>query len=121
MSRRLLVLEDDQDIQEYLTILLRGEGFEITAVSNGEEALALLDEGRAFDLILLDVIMPVMDGEEFLRRLRQDRGSSTPVILTSVDESIAARLRGVGEVQGSFLKGGSGRNLVALIRAILVD
>jgi CheY-like chemotaxis protein len=119
MRPTVLIVEDDIDIQDYLAIILEGLDMELVRAGNGEEALAVIDSGRPINLILLDVIMPVMDGEEFLRRLRLDRKSGVPVILTSVDEAIAARLRAIGEIQGVFLKGGRGEDLKALIASKL--
>lgn len=115
----VLILEDDQDIFDYLTILLSDMNIEILRASNGVEAFQLIDSGRQIDLVLLDVIMPVMDGEEFFSELRSKRNSSVPVILTSVDEANARRMMEIGEVQGVFLKGRSGNELKELINSIL--
>lgn len=121
MTKRktVLIVEDDDDIQDYLAILLRDMNLDILRARDGNEALALVDSGAAIDLILLDVIMPVMDGEEFFRSLRVARGSGVPVILTSVDEVVAGRLKSVGEVQGVFLKGERGEDLRALVASLL--
>jgi CheY-like chemotaxis protein len=119
MSRRILVVEDDPDIQDYLCLVLADPGLELVRASNGIEALAVLDAGPAVELILLDVIMPLMDGEEFLRQLRHVRCLSTPVLVTSVDDEMAARLARVAEVQGTFLKGAGGAALRAAVRSLL--
>ena len=79
--QRLLLVEDDAEVRGALEELLKMEGFETLTASNGAEALRLLLQGSRVDLILLDLMMPVMDGWEF--RLEQRR---TPV-LAQIPES----------------------------------
>jgi CheY-like chemotaxis protein len=91
-SLRLLVVEDDDMIREALTELLRDEGALVTPASNGREALQELRSGRAPDLILLDLMMPVMDGWEFRVDQRADPAlASIPIIAMSADMSAKAR------------------------------
>src|SRR5215510_8699670 len=67
-TQRVLVVDDDQDIRDALCELLRDEGYEAIAVANGEEALTYLKGGNLPCVILLDLMMPVMDGWEFRRQ-----------------------------------------------------
>jgi len=71
MPKRVLVAEDEPNIAESLTFLLRQAGFEVSVVGDGAEAL---NEARSTvpDVVLLDVMLPTMDGYEVLRRLRGD-------------------------------------------------
>ena len=79
---RVLAVEDDNDLREFYGTLLREEGHQVRLARNGLEALHHLD--WAPDLILLDLMMPVMDGYEFLRRLRASpKGASIPVLVLS--------------------------------------
>jgi two-component system, OmpR family, alkaline phosphatase synthesis response regulator PhoP len=79
----ILVVEDDSSIAEIVVALLGDAGYKSVVVGNGQEALMYLEDGRA-DLILSDVMMPVMDGRELCRRLNShSRHSSIPVILMS--------------------------------------
>jgi CheY-like chemotaxis protein len=71
--KNVLVVEDDKDIQEALGQILRHEGFRVFSAYNGREALEHLRNGEEFCLILLDMIMPEMDGEEFLQAMQRDR------------------------------------------------
>ena len=64
--------------------------------------------GSAIDLILLDIVLPEMGGEEFFRELRLVRRAATSVIVCSVDEKLIEPLRRIGPVQGTFLKGDPG-------------
>jgi CheY-like chemotaxis protein len=88
----LLVVEDDDMIREALTELLRDEGALVTPAANGREALQELRSGRAPDLILLDLMMPVMDGWEFRVDQRADPTlAAIPIIAMSADMSAKAR------------------------------
>lgn len=79
---RVLAVEDDNDLREFYGTLLREEGHQVRLARNGLEALHQLDWTP--DLILLDLMMPVMDGYEFLRRLRASpKGASIPVLVLS--------------------------------------
>lgn len=117
--KTLLVVEDDFDIQEYYRILLAGLDLRLLQAWTGREALAFFDAGEPIDLVLLDIVLPEMGGEEFFRRLRVERGSKVPVVVCSVDERLIEPLRSVGELQGTFLKGEPGSVLVGMIRAQL--
>jgi CheY-like chemotaxis protein len=76
----VLVVEDHLDLREMLAILLEGEGFAVATASNGEEALRALDQS-APAVILLDLMMPVMTGDEFReRQLADARFAQIPVI-----------------------------------------
>ena len=79
---RVLAVEDDNDLREFYGTLLREEGHQVRLARNGLDALHHLD--WAPDLILLDLMMPVMDGYEFLRRLRASpKGAGIPVLVLS--------------------------------------
>ena len=80
----ILIVEDDADIREDLAALLRCEGYEVSTARNGLEALEYLRSERLPGLILLDLMMPVMDGWEFRRRmLKDERLAGVPIVLLS--------------------------------------
>lgn len=81
-ARRLLVVDDDLDIREVVGSMLEMEGYDVRLAEHGLDALAQLESFEP-DLILLDVRMPVMDGAEFLRRLRARSAAPPPVVLMS--------------------------------------
>ena len=97
---RILVVEDTQIVREPLSRLLRSEGFTVIPAADGSEAMgALNDVEQPVDLVLLDVLMPRMDGVAFLTAMRADaRFRELPVIgLTGVSDSgRLARLRELG-------------------------
>ena len=80
---RILVVDDSEGIRSYLASLLELRGFEVDTAEDGNNALALLDGGAAPDLVLLDVMMPGIDGLETLRRIRA-QGSDVAVVMLSV-------------------------------------
>ena len=84
------VIEDDLDLQYLYKTKLEREGFEVVTASNGEEGLAVLEETKP-DIILLDLMMPIMGGAEMLAKLRSvDWGSSMRVVvLTNISKDEA--------------------------------
>jgi DNA-binding response OmpR family regulator len=83
---RILLVDDEQPIQTLLSFPLQRDGYEVVQASDGREALTRFEE-QAFDLVVLDVMMPRMDGLEVCRRLRAR--SSVPIImLTAKSEEI---------------------------------
>ena len=83
-GRRILVVEDDRDIRESLQDLLEVEGYAVTTAENGRDALEVLHGMEAPSVILLDLMMPVMSGDEFLQELRKDDAlASIPVLIVS--------------------------------------
>jgi len=91
-QRPVLIVEDDEDVRESLSQILEDEGIATVAAKNGKEALDMLhDERVSPSLILLDLMMPVMDGWEFRKRMDADVSIVPPVIVMSArprDDSV---------------------------------
>jgi len=82
--RRVLIVEDNADIRESLSDALGGEGYSVVTATNGQEGLDRLREMEAPCLILVDLLMPVMNGSEFLAALRAtDVLATIPVVVVS--------------------------------------
>lgn len=82
--RRVMVVDDDREIRDVLRRLLQFEGYEVASAANGREAMASLRRAGDSCLILLDLMMPVMNGWEFLTEQRQDPElASIPVVVIS--------------------------------------
>ena len=99
-SRGVLIVEDDPDIRETIAQILEEEGYEVRGASNGKQALDLLREGARPQLILLDLMMPVMDGWLFRTEQRSDPAiADIPVIVISADGNLrqqAAKIQANG-------------------------
>jgi CheY-like chemotaxis protein len=92
----VLVVEDDYAIRETLRELLEDEGYRVMWASNGKEALARLHE-RAPRVILLDLMMPVMDGWEFRDAQQRDPAlANIPVVVISADHGLDHKVSGLG-------------------------
>ncbi len=90
-GKSVLIVEDDVEIRETLDGLLRVEGYEVSTASNGLEALQRLRAGAHADVILLDLMMPVMDGWQFrVQQKRDPQLAGTPVIAISADSTSKA-------------------------------
>lgn len=101
--RRILVVDDDSDIQEVTRVILAGAGYEVVTLSSGPEALRAL-RGKSFDLVLLDINMPEMNGWETLRLLKADQAcASLPVVMFSVKEEVRDKIHGMQEGAVDFI------------------
>mgnify|MGYP000033730222 CR=1 FL=1 len=78
MSKKILIVEDDGNIRELLRLYLEREGYEITEAANGEEGVELWRKINP-DMILLDVMMPIMDGWQVCKIIRKE--SKVPIII----------------------------------------
>jgi len=93
----VLIVEDDDDVRDALSELLALEGYAAVGAQNGREALERLKEGPRPCVILLDLMMPVMDGWQFRAAQVADPAiSSIPVIVVSADASVEAKAASVG-------------------------
>jgi CheY-like chemotaxis protein len=97
--RRVLLVEDDFDIRDALKQVLTDDGYDVAEAANGLEALSLLRSRPRFGLIVLDLMMPVMDGWQFRREQQSDpelRG--VPVMVLSADANAEKRAEVLGVV-----------------------
>lgn len=90
---RILVVEDAPDMNRLIGKVLKKAGYSVDGCFNGEEALACL-RGAEYDAILLDVMMPRLDGYELLKRLRS-KGMDTPVLFLTARDAVADRVKGL--------------------------
>lgn len=90
---KVLVVEDAKDMNRLITKTLKKAGYSVDGCFDGEEALDCL-LGAEYDALLLDVMLPKMDGYEVLKRLRE-RGEDTPVLLLTARDAISDRVKGL--------------------------
>lgn len=113
----VLIVDDDVKLQELLKDYLQKENFQVYTVGSGPAALSMAAECQP-DIVLLDLMLPGMDGCEVCRRLRAD--SAVPIIMLTARDAEADRLNGLEIGADDYVtKPFSGRELVARIRALL--
>jgi CheY-like chemotaxis protein len=101
-SRSILLVEDDELIRRAIQMVLEWEGYRVDCSTNGQEALDYLRQGNRPRLIVLDVIMPVLDGEQFRQeQLRDPSIASIPVIVVSA-ASAALGINAVHHIRKPF-------------------
>lgn len=116
-SPRILVVDDEPNILEVLELYLRREGFTVDLARDGQRALELAAE-RPPDLLVLDLMLPVIDGMEVFRRLRAQ--SDVPVIMLTAKGSEVDRLTGLGWGADDYVvKPFSPREVVARVKTVL--
>nr|WP_242593275.1 response regulator [Corallococcus exiguus] len=114
----VLVVDDDPDILEALSEILEAEGFEIRRARNGKEALERLEPDPPH-LILLDLMMPVMDGWEFAQRMRQKPAfAGIPIIVLSADRNVGSKAKDIGAM-GHLAKPFELNDLLSMVRQSL--
>jgi DNA-binding response OmpR family regulator len=114
---RVLVVDDEPMVREVLSRYLSREGFDVTTAADGEEALARLGDAEP-DLVLLDLMLPRVDGYEVFRRLRQR--APTPVIMLTARGEETDRVVGLDRGADDYIaKPFSPREVVARVRAVL--
>jgi DNA-binding response OmpR family regulator len=90
-TQRVLIVDDDRAIQEFLKMALRDEGYEVVTASDGQDALKLVRKYQP-RLILLDKRMPNMDGRAFVEAYREIEGPHAPIILLTAGRTAAESL-----------------------------
>lgn len=115
---RILVAEDDKNTARLMKLVLEHAGYEVLLASNGAEALALTDT-RHVDLMIVDVMMPIMDGYELTERMREG-GSTIPILMVTAKQLPEERCRGflVG-TDDYMVKPVNEEELLLRIRALL--
>jgi DNA-binding response OmpR family regulator len=115
-SGTLLIIEDEKKIADILALYLEREGFSVSVADRGEEAMRLLKE--PFDLIILDLMLPDMSGEELCKIIRET--SDVPIIMLTAKSAEEDRVRGLGIGADDYVvKPFSPRELVARVKAHL--
>ena len=99
----ILLVDDDPDLVEILRILLEDRGYSVRCARNGREALESVAEERPA-VILLDMLMPVMDGWRCAREVRARYGRGVPIVVVTAAESARARANTVGSVDEVLAK-----------------
>jgi len=104
--KKILIIEDEADIAESLAYNLRRNNFVVTVAESGETGLRLaLDKNQSFELIVLDVMLPGMNGLEICRRLRREPlTKNTPIIMLSAKASKTDEIVGLETGANAYIK-----------------
>ena len=114
---RLLIAEDERSLSKALTVILEKNNYSVDAAYDGEEALDYLAVGQ-YDGLILDIMMPKMDGLTVLRRLRA-KGNNIPVLMLTAKSEIDDRVAGLDYGANDYLtKPFDTKELLARIRAM---
>ncbi len=118
-DNKVLIVDDDEELHTLYGLYLRGENFDISRALNGEEAFKILASTLP-NVIVLDMIMPVMDGETFLLKLQDvDKANEVPVIIASVNDKIPKQLTDLKNVHSVLKKPFTIETLVERIREVI--
>ncbi|MBU3840183.1 MAG: response regulator transcription factor [Candidatus Ruminococcus intestinipullorum] len=115
---RILVVEDERDFNRILTNRLKAEYYSVDSCFDGQEALDYLAAAQ-YDVVILDIMMPILDGITVLKKMRQN-GCTTPVLLLTAKDSIEDRVQGLDAGANDYLiKPFAFEELLARIRVLL--
>ena len=115
---KILIAEDDRELRRLFAHVLIKNGYTVKEVANGKEALDAID-GDYYDLIISDVMMPVMDGYEFVRMLR-DAGNNTPVLMITAKDAFDDMRQGfLSGVDDYMIKPVNVNEMVLRVQALL--
>ena len=115
---RVLIAEDEKDLNKILTDRLKAEHYSVDSCYDGQEALDYLASAE-YDAVILDIMMPVLDGLSVLRTMRR-KDDSTPVLLLTAKDSIEDRVQGLDAGANDYLvKPFAVEELLARIRVLL--
>ena len=116
-NERILVIDDDENIVRILTLYLRSKGYDVVSCKSGSRALSVFTDTKP-DLVLLDVMLPGMDGREILSKIR--KLSRTPVIMLTAKGETDDRIHALdGGADDYIVKPFDSKELFARIRAVL--
>ena len=115
--QKILLIEDEPNIARFVELELSHEGYEVHKAADGREGLKLAEEGK-FDLVLLDIMLPGLNGLEVLRRLRRE--SQVPVIMLTARDAVMDKVTGLDMGADDYItKPFSIEELLARIRSAL--
>ena len=115
---RVLVVEDDEDIREVMQEILASEGFQVDVAKDGRDALDKLDVGAEPPLILLDMMMPRMDGETFLKVLRGDPTLAHALVVVISGNGAARETARMLQAAGCLMKPFELDELLGIVRRL---
>ena len=117
MVNKIIVVDDEKEIRNLIEIYLKNEGYEVTKASDGEEALEILEK-EDIDLIILDIMMPKMDGIEVCKRVRENL--NIPILMLSAKSEDMDKIQGLMTGADDYItKPFNPLELIVRVKAIL--
>jgi len=117
MSKKALIIEDDYNIAELLRLYLEKDGFDVSTADNGARGISEAERVNP-DIILLDIMLPVMDGWAVLREIRMSR--KTPIIMLTAKDSTPDKVTGLEMGADDYMtKPFDGKELIARVHAVM--
>lgn len=118
MGMRILAVEDERHLLQAISAVFTEEGYQVDCADRGDEGLLLAERG-IYDLLVLDIMMPGLDGLSIVRKLRS-KGNLTPVLFLTAKDSVEARVEGLDAGADDYLvKPFAVEELLARTRALL--
>jgi two-component system, OmpR family, response regulator MprA len=119
LTVKILVVDDERAVRDSLRRALELQGYEVDLAADGAEALARLESDGQVDAVLLDILMPVMDGLEVCRRIRRS-GNPVPVLMLTARDAVGDRVEGLDAGADDYVvKPFALEELLARVRALL--
>ena len=116
-KQKIMIVDDDKNIAQLIRLLLEKQGYAVTTCENGSEALRLFESTKP-DLLILDIMLPGMDGWEVCRSVRQQ--SATPIIMLSAKDETFDKVLGLELGADDYItKPFDNKELVARVKAVL--
>jgi two-component system response regulator MprA len=116
---KILVVDDERAVRDALRRALELQGYEVDLAADGEEALARLEANGHPDAVVLDILMPGIDGLEVCRRIRRS-GDSVPVLMLTARDAVGDRVEGLDAGADDYLvKPFALEELLARVRALI--
>lgn len=120
--KKILIVDDDPSVRHVFRLILESEGYEIAEAGHGEAALDLIRPDPLPLAVVIDLVMPILGGEELVRRLRSEpRTAAIPIVIVSSNPEAAQSLLASGLVDAVVNKPFAAAGLAARIRAIATD
>jgi len=121
-KKKILIVEDEESLLKLESILLSSRGYEVVGVVNGKEALDYLASNRV-DLVLLDIMLPEIDGFEVCRRIKENAATrDTPVVMLTAKKNPQDQQKGLAAGAAAYItKPFKSANIMELIQSLLAD
>jgi twitching motility two-component system response regulator PilG len=121
-KKKILIVEDEESLLKLESILLSSRGYEVVGVVNGKEALDYLASNRV-DLVLLDIMLPEIDGFEVCRRIKENAETrDTPVVMLTAKKNPQDQQKGLAAGAAAYItKPFKSANIMELIQSLLAD